>query len=1175
MGKKLVVALVAGLAAFARADENPPWAKCLCNEPANLPVGTSWAGGELSFTNRAANGGASFDFATLDAAAFDGATIRFVDGTITVDSLKFDPTRGLTFVGGAGTVLKGIADKSVFDGLNPQPATPNPQLTTWSNLTFTCDAEVRPVWRNGGAIAMKGGGFTIADCTFSDCFSEEFGGAVYAPLLTDDSTITNCTFEGSWVSAYNGYGGAIYVSAAENGRKLNVFDSAFIDNAAVNGGAICTVRAADDDEVPIALVLSGLRFEDNAADYGGGAVFAEGAVTVSGVTDGVAASVFIRNAAGYTGGAICVNGVEGVAEPVSIDIGKGASFVGNVASNDYAWTAGGAIAVLTTGCTFRAKGVLFERNEIQAGGNACYGGAISLPSGRHALDTCVFDCRTAKPNAAVYGGAVDFDSSDDVQIRNCSFRFAAVEAISCYNVANLAVTNCVVVGNGLIGAEYSDLFCEMAGRVSLGYTAYGSIWSDAALAADDFNLADRTTAIYAGADTLKLDGRGFNPVAALGLVQPGVTDFEDVLYGSRPVGYSMGAYETPADGLLATVRGSRRYDGTTSGPANLAWSLVDSDGRSVGLPGLGGLTDLFAVTGWEFASCNAGVYSSTNALLSKRIDFSYSVKPGPYAFYADVVSLVAEGEILPRPVTFRSASAEKEYDSLPLTTNGVTWTRQDEDGPGTGILTAEEGFLSFAVTGSRTEVGASPNVFEVVWGEGIASSNYAATVEYGTLTVTPRPDPMVEIAEIRWYHNRSDGLFYPQITLRFVGGDPSRIVRFVLTCDGVDHELPAACVMALRTATTGDEFVFGVDPATFVQYPGSPENWGFVPPNDRLFGVYDATRPIGFSMDVQGTLDVDVQDPEIDVKGERPASPTALESATSELTVSGPVEKLVQGVKFSRVLTDLPEPKITASGLPNGLKIVATPVREQFGRSIKTVGYTCMLSGTPTKAGAYRAKFKQKVGRETSVTEETFTVEALPTWAFGNFGGWSVSASGGVEDVGAASLTVTSAGRISGSVSVQGKKWTFSTAGFDMAPADENGAFEATVEAKNGRLRENVRIAISPDEFSNCSCADMIGESKLASLRRSIWKDKPSQWKIQTAKFNLAELGFPHVKVSVATSGKVAFSGKLTDGRSAFGSSTAFVGESGTFHAYLIVPQKNGHPGFLFDIPLAELEVAQ
>ena len=656
MGKKLVVALVAGLAAFARADENPPWAKCLCNEPANLPVGTSWAGGELSFTNRAANGGASFDFAALDAATFDGATIRFVDGAITVDSLKFDPKRGLTFVGGAGTVLKGIADKSVFDGLNPQPATPNPQLTTWSNLTFTCDAGVRPVWRNGGAIAMRGGGFTITDCTFSNCFSEEFGGAVYAPLLTGDSTVTNCVFEGSWVSAYNGYGGAIYASAAENGRKLNVFDSAFTGNDAVNGGAICTVRAADDDEVPIALVLSGSRFEDNAADYGGGAVFAEGAVTVSGVTDGVAASVFIRNAAGYTGGAICVSGIEGVSVPVAVTVGEGASFVGNVASNDCTWTAGGAIAVLTEGCTLDVSGALFATNRaisgsaagcnafggavfasedctnrfyrthftcngVRSGANACFGGALSLGSGRQTLDTCAFDCRTGELNDAVYGGAVDLDSSEDALLRNCTLRFAAVEAVSAYDVDCLIVSNCVAVGNGLVNpATYPDIYLDVCGRVEMAYSAYGSIWPADGLDVDAFNLAGRTTSIYAGADTLKLDGAGFNPVAGLGLLQPGVTDIVEVPYGSLPIGSSMGAYETPTEPLVVTLDGSKPYDGNaTSNGCAWTWTLGGTNGAARTWADLGEVRQVFSITNWAFAGADVGYYASTNAAPARRI----------------------------------------------------------------------------------------------------------------------------------------------------------------------------------------------------------------------------------------------------------------------------------------------------------------------------------------------------------------------------------------------------------------------------------------------------------------------------------------------------------------------------------------------------------------------------
>ena len=46
----------------------------------------------------------------------------------------------------------------------------------------------------------------------------------------------------------------------------------------------------------------------------------------------------------------------------------------------------------------------------------------------------------------------------------------------------------------------------------------------------------------------------------------------------------------------------------------------------------------------------------------------------------------------------------------------------------------------------------------------------------------------------------------------------------------------------------------GVDPETFEQFAHSPERWGFVPEADRLFGVHDATRPVGFSVAVRETV---------------------------------------------------------------------------------------------------------------------------------------------------------------------------------------------------------------------------------------------------------------------------------------------------------------------------------
>ena len=1122
---------------------------------------------------------------TGSAVPSDATNVAFAAGEVAFDGIALadrklsftaDPAGTTLAVGGAqsGFDLSGASGDWMFRG-----------------ISFVGTGDCADTVYDGGAICCSGGRLTLEGCTFDNVNARFTGGAVSAYLMDGDVSVSNCMFTRNASGPMNGMGGALYVSRGSSGAgTLRLDGCTFRGNSAQNGGAVATVRVIDDFESPMPVEMSGCAFRGNTADYSGGAVDDEGDLSVTN-------TLFADNGAALQGGAICA----GTSDPdwagADLTLLAGTEFRGNSATNLVAdsryWTCGGAVAVAGAGFSLSVSGrhVVFEGNRAESASSSS-GGAIAAVEGTEVdvscaaflanrassgggavcswgdklgISTSIFSNNTVTA-ANGYGGAVSVESGAALAMRNSTVRGSNGGAIDVYR-ASAQVVNCVVVDNGATDLAFTESSASFVSSVC--GTLVNVDGSGIAVPLSDCacSLTNRTAAIYAG-DALRLRPTGFNEVAALGLRQDAL-DYDGVAYGSRPVGYSMGAYETPADGLLATVRGSRRYDGTTSGPTNLTWSLVDSDGRSVGLPGLGGLTNLFAVTGWEFASCNAGVYSSTNALPSKRIDLSYSVKPGPYAFYADVVSLVAEGEILKRPLKFRSASAEKVYDSLPLTTNGVTWTRQDEDGFGTGVLTAEEGFLSFDVTGSRTEVGASPNLFEVVWGEGIAPSNYESRVEYGTLTVTARPDPVVEIAEIRWYHNRSDGLFYPQITLRFVGGDSSRIVRFIMTCDGVDHELPASCVMALRTATAGDEFVFGVDPASFVQYPGSPENWGFVPPNDRLFGVFDATRPIGFSVDVQGTLDVDGPDPEIDMKGESPASPTALESSTSELTASGPVEKLVQGVKFSRVLTDLPEPKITASGLPNGLKIVATPVKEQIGRSVKTVGYTCVLSGTPTKAGVYHVKFSQKVGKKTYVTKEELVVGKLPLWASGTFTGWSASDAGGFEDVGAATMTVTSAGKISGSVTVQGKKWTFSATGYDAAPSAEGDAFDVTVQAKNGKLCRNVRVKVSPDAFEGCASADLSGDGVLAGLHRTVWSDKPAQWKISKAKFTLDELGCPNVKVSVATSGKVTFSGKLPDGRSVSGSSTAFVDESGAFHAYLIVPQKNGMGGLLLDVLLS------
>lgn len=393
----------------------------------------------------------------------------------------------------------------------------------------------------------------------------------------------------------------------------------------------------------------------------------------------------------------------------------------------------------------------------------------------------------------------------------------------------------------------------------------------------------------------------------------------------------------------------------------------------------------------------------------------------------------------------------------------------------------------------------------------------------------------------------------------------------------MDHRLPEQCVAELRTATTpGQTFVFGVDSGKFPVSYSRAEREGYIIWDDpaekervMLFGEYRAERPLALDLAVEGTFQVRDGEPGADVRTSAQVASAASAAPIGSKPVPGPTS-LVKGVKFSRTLTVVAEPKITASGLPKGLKVVSTAVKGKVGKKTKTVGYTCVLCGTPTQTGVYKVKFKQKVGKKTLVTKETFEVVALPMWAKGTFTGWAAADDGGDGSVGVASMTVSAAGKISGSLNVRGKKWTFTETGYDAAPTSEGGAFKVSVVAKNGKSRRNMSLAVSPDGFRRCSYADILGDRLVAEMRRTVWKDTPAKWRLLKEKFGLADLGLPRVKVSVSTSGKVLFAGKLPGGRTISSSSTAFVDEEGAFHAYLIVPWKGGSPGLLFDAVLSQ-----
>ena len=605
--------------------------------------------------------------------------VQFLVDAMDVESIGMSGVSGASFAGAAGgTTLRANGKASVFRLEGDDDST-----WTFRDVRFEGAGDVGGAPQHGGAIDCEAGALELLDCSFTNFCARQTGGAVSARFLSGVSTVSNCTFSGNCAGPFNGYGGALYVSAVEGAEaRIDVLKSTFSGNWAENGGAIdthCRVwEYGDPFERPIALrVADDTAFVGNRATYGGGAIMDEGELWIEGT-----GTVFRANRAGYDGGAVAVNGVIGEFEPVTVTVTNGVTFADNLTSTN-GWATGGAISLAAPGCTLKAYGATFTNNAVRVTGSSIfadggavyaaedstnlffrcafvdnfvaadpaygYGGSIATEGGETAVDTCVFDCgANAKPNC--YGGAMDF-SETRATILNTTVRRAQAEGVSAY-LSSLAVTNCVLVGNGL---DYYgiDLFLQDVTSFTTAYSAYGTVARDDSIVTlanldTAFCLEGRTTEIYDG-DTLRLDGSGFNPVAGLGLVQPGVTDFVDVGYGTKDYGYSMGAYETPTEKLVVAVDGEKTFDGTaTSNGCRWTWGMYTNEvgGASAVWTDLGDPQKALVLASWTFGQAQAGEYASTNAPPS---DIAASVvgKSSRIDWLMTLVDTLFTGRILP------------------------------------------------------------------------------------------------------------------------------------------------------------------------------------------------------------------------------------------------------------------------------------------------------------------------------------------------------------------------------------------------------------------------------------------------------------------------------------------------------------------------------------------------
>lgn len=256
----------------------------------------------------------------------------------------------------------------------------SPVLEGPGTLLTVEDADVRMVGLvlrpAGRGIWVERSELTLEDSVVEDNRNAVSGAAIYGTTFSD-VVVRRSVFRGNGrgvVGFRAVYGGSIYVEFG----GLTVEDCSFVDGLAGYGGAIAGGEAA-------ALVVSGTRFEGNAATADGGAVWADADGWVT-----VLYSAFVSNEAGENGGALYARGR-------SVTVAD-ASFLDAVAGSD-----GGAIY---SSATMRDD---LRRNTFE-GCSATDGGAVYLVGG---ADAELHDNRFCRTTATEDGGGVFSFSATD------------------------------------------------------------------------------------------------------------------------------------------------------------------------------------------------------------------------------------------------------------------------------------------------------------------------------------------------------------------------------------------------------------------------------------------------------------------------------------------------------------------------------------------------------------------------------------------------------------------------------------------------------------------------------------------------------------------------------------------------------------------------------------------
>lgn len=237
------------------------------------------------------------------------------------------------------------------------------------------------------------------------------------------------------------------------------------------------------------------------------------------------------------------------------------------------------------------------------------------------------------------------------------------------------------------------------------------------------------------------------------------------------------------------------------------------------------------------------------------------------------------------------------------------------------------------------------------------------------------------------------------------------------------------------------------------------------------------------------------------------------ELAHPELDWGGETDIMV-GVAYEtkpRVVAEAAVKIISVTGLPKGLEYKSGKVK-----------------GVPTSAKTYTVTVKVALGtnaKKTWTFKLPLYVTALPEWAKGSFNGgyyWcGLNGDTGEESetFSHASLTISSAGKISGKMYKDGAVWTFSAASFASQGFDEFGnlhALVADVTYTSGKTKKKMPLIVTAEYVSGCDY--LAYRNRWGSVDMA---DAAAE--MVGAQIDLGD----GVKLTVGASGKVTAKGKI------------------------------------------------